>query len=310
MNPANEVIARIYGPAFYARVLRASFGSALRAFLLSVLILVAVHTAFVAPSLFTIPGQAVHWLTTTADRFPADLEVTIRQGRVFTTVKQPYFLPISTMFDDVNIQGIDNLLVIDTETPLDPAQFRAYRTLAWVNKTSVMYIQEATTGAGNRRGLTPRGIQVIELADLPNDITLDKDSLQDLVRVIVPWTNVISPFLTIAVFFGFFVSYLVRLLYLFFPAFLVWLASNVLHWPLSFGQVYKAGMYAMTPALIIELILSLRNIDGPPFMFTGITLVTMVVNILGAKGILALERAAAATDAPPEPTDGGQSNVP
>ena len=310
MNPANEFIARIYGPAFYARVLGASFGSALKAFLLSVLILVAIHSAFVVPSLFTIPGQMVSWLTTTADRFPAELEVTIRQGRVFTTVKQPYFLPISTMFDDVNIQGIDNLLVIDTETPLDPGQFRAYKTLAWVNKTSVMYVQEATSGAGDQRGpQAPRGIQVVELSGLPDDTSLGKDSLQDLVRAIVPWTNIISPLLTIAVFLGLFVSYLVRLLYLFFPAFLVWLASNILHWSFSFGQIYKAGMYAMAPALIIELILSLRDIDGPPFMFTGITLVAMVVNILGAKGILALDKAAA-PDAPPEPTDGGQSNVP
>jgi len=102
--------------------------------------------------------------------------------------------------------------------------------------------------------------------------------------VISPYVGLVAPIAGVLSLLGIYLAYLVRLLYLFVLALVIWGELRLFSVNRSYGESYKLGLYAMTTALIVELILavsfSVLRFDGFPFMFGAITLAVVAVNAI------------------------------
>jgi len=119
-----------------------------------------------------------------------------------------------------------------------------------------------------------------------DNLTIDRNLVNSLVKKISPWTKFIGPLLGIIIFIGIYLSYDFRLFYLLFLALLLWLLSKAFKKNLSYGKSYIMGMYAISLGLIIETILGVfsgwTHFSGFPFMLTIITLVVVFINYFKA----------------------------
>lgn len=274
MKFLQQIQDSIYNPGFYAKIPKQTFGTALKYFLLLILILSLIKTLDTLPGLIDVQRQAPEWVDGLVNYVPAELQVKIKDGQVSTNVEEPYFIPLDP--DDEATSSGQNLLVIDTKTPFSATQFKEYNTAVWLTKDSVFY--------QDREENDLRAYQLSEV----EDITVDRNLIKYLTSYLEPWYKLITPVLFVAVFFGLVVANAFNLVYLFILAALIWLMSQIFKWKLEYWQSYNIGIYAITLGLIIELLLDITSrwtqqdnstFFGIPFFFTAVSLIVVFINL-------------------------------
>ena len=263
------VIRSIYSPTFYAGVAELAFRRALWYFLALILPLALIRAAPFAVGVFTELNPGLEsWARDAVHAYPRELELRIRNGQVSTNVDEPYFIPSSER------SGKSNLVVIDTRTPFSAAQYQRYDTYVWLTRDALI-IRE-----GERQQM-----RIIELSQL-DDLTINRRQVTEWMALITPWLAVVGPVLVILAVPALYVAYLVRLLYLLLAALPILLIAKLVRFPLTYGQSYKVGLFAMTGALLVELAVGLSEswlgFRGFPFMFTILTCIVAGVNLYRA----------------------------
>jgi hypothetical protein len=231
--------------------------------------------AIVLPGLVQLTPQIQKGLQDLANSYPSNLAISIHGGTVSSNVQEPYVIPLGANGDSSN-PTIKNLIVIDTKTPFSLDQFNRYQTVAWLTVDSIVV-----------GGQSSGQVQTYPLAQV-GDFTLDRATVNGWLAAVNPYVGIIAPILGVFALIGIYLAYLVRLLYLFVLALVIWGLLSLLSVHRSYGEAYKLGLYAMTTALIVELFLaifsSLVHFDGFPFMFSAITLVMIAANALEWRG--------------------------
>lgn len=270
MNFLKKVVSSFYCPPFYQEVIKQSFWRALGYYLLLTLILTLIGLA----SLFQTIGQQVpltiqSFSKQAIDFYPSELVININNGQVSTNVEEPYF--VSLPATDIKIDQPNNLVVIDTKTPFSSTQFNQYKTLAWLTKDGLFYLN---SNKGEIRGM--------DLSKV-NEFKVDKNLVQDLANKFTPWLKFLGPLLLFFAGLGIYLSFSFRLIYLLILSLIVWVVLIVIKRRLGYKQLYKMGLYALTPALILDQIIGLTrnftNLYGFPFMFTIISLAVIFFNL-------------------------------
>jgi hypothetical protein len=256
----------IYSPDFYASIPQKKLGSAIGYFFL--LILFAAIAQSISPvwSFLTVGQTEVKkFVNTVKNIYPSELVIKIQKGKVSTNVQEPYFIPLP---ENKNMIAEDNfnLVVIDTKTPFSVNQFNQYRAFAWITEDSVF------TKSDNQ-------IKANDLSKASN-ITIDKTLVSSLINRFSPWINLITPLAITGISLGLYLFHSLRLVYLFFLAALIWILTKFLKKPLSYGNSYKTGLYAMTLGLFAEVFLGFFKFAGFTFMFTLISLAIVLMNKL------------------------------
>jgi hypothetical protein len=269
----------IYSPSFYATAPRTAFGAALGYFLLVILCLTIVKTAvLVVPGLLQLTPELQKSVQGLADSYPSNLVIRIHGGQVTTNARQPYFIPLNGDLGSTDAP-IKNLIVIDTTRPFSVAQFDRYQALIWLTKDSLVVQNQSA-----------RRVETYDLSQI-SDFTLDKATVSSWLSIIRPFVAAVAPIAGVFALLGLYVAYLVRLLYLVALAVAIMIMLRLLNVDLTFGESYKLGLYAMTTALVVELLLAIGypylHFDGFPFMFSVITLVVVAVNTLAGRGVSA-----------------------
>lgn len=275
MNFLKTIINSIYSPPFYLSIPQKSFGSALGYFLLLALLLTIVRSIFPIWSFLTVGQNEVKiFIDQMVNAYPHELEVRVRNGKVTTNVQEPYSIPLP---EDKNRTAEDdsNLVVIDTNTPFSAAQFNQYKTIAWVAKDSIFV-----------RGDSDAEIETIDLSQV-SDFTVNKAFVNSIIAKISPWLSLITPLAIVGIPLGSYMIHTARLVYLLFLALLILLLTKIFKKPLSYSRSYQVGLYAMTLALLVELAFEWIGFSGFPFMFTIISLLVVIVNILPMKQVSA-----------------------
>lgn len=264
------ILNSIYSPQFYSEILQANLHKALGYFFLLILLLTIVQTATVIKPIFYDTSKNIKLVVNeVVNQYPKELEIKVNKGQVTTNVTEPYFIPFPE-----GSNGFKDLIVIDTKTPYSAAQFNAYQSVVWVTKDSIFY--------KDHNSLQTKSLDVSQLGNF----TLNKETLDSLVSQYSPYLNFIGPILLIFAILGFFMLYTLRLVYLLLLALLIWLLSIIFKWNLNYSSSYKVGLYGMTFAFLLEILVGVTQIythfSGFPFMFTLITLATVTVNMLHA----------------------------
>lgn len=267
MGFIQKISQSITSSEFYQSIPGRSLGGAIGYFLLFTLLLSLLQMLTSIPVVTEIQKGAPQIVDGVVDRYPNELEVYIKDGKASTNVKEPYFIPFDLGEDG---ESPKNFLVIDTKTPYSSTQFHDYDTIAWLTEDSVFYQKNDNE------------ISTFDLSQANEDITINKSLVRTIAEHVYPYLKYITPFLLAAFLFGFYMVYSFRLIYLFFFAFVLWIFSKILHKPLTYGNSYKMGLYALTLPLIIEFALGVLTpwiaFAGFPFMVTLIALGVVYFN--------------------------------
>jgi len=254
----------IYSPDFYASIPQKKLGSAIGYFFLLILFVTAIQSIFPVWSFLTVGQTEIKkFVNEVKNIYPSALVIKIQKGKVSTNAQEPYFIHLP---GNKNKSAADNfnLVVIDTKTPFSVNQFNQYRTFAWITEDSVF------TKSDNQ-------IKANDLSKTSN-VTIDKVLVSSLINRFSPWVNLITPLAIIGILLGIYLLHVFRLVYLFFLAALIWILTKLLKKPLSYGNSYKTGLYAMTLGLFAEALLGFFKLTGFSFMFTLISLAVVLIN--------------------------------
>jgi len=264
VNFLRKIKNSIYSPGFYASIPQEKLGSAIGYFFLLILFVTIIQSISPVWSFLTVGQTEVKkFVNEVKNIYPSELVIKIQKGKVSTNVQEPYFIPLP---GNKNKSAADNfnLVVIDTKTPFSVNQFNQYRTFAWVTEDSIF------TKSDNQ-------IKATDLSKASN-ITIDKTLVTSLINRFSPWVNLITPLAIIGILLGIYLFHVFRLVYLFFLAVLIWILTKLLKKPLSYGNSYKTGLYAITLGLFAEVFLGFFKFTGFTFMFTLISLAVVLVN--------------------------------
>lgn len=250
------------------RIPKESLGSAIKYYLLFILLATVVTAATPIWLLATVGQKEINTIPGKITKsFPKDLEVKVKNGLVSTNAKEPYFIPIPG--SENSPEQIKNLVVLDTRTPFSATKFHEYSTAVWVTKDSVF------TDDGNQ-------LKAIDLSSV-SDLTINKGFVDSGVARVNPWLKYVTPVVSVIILVGIYIFYAFRLISFFVLAFLAWILLKIIKKPLSYGQTYKVVIYAATLGFIVEIVASLTQWFGFPFMFTLVTLLAVVFNFLPTK---------------------------
>lgn len=277
VNFVRMVADSIWSPRTYAEIPSIPLGRALRYFLTLALLLVLIR---LVP--FIVGGVVVLPLVTTglADLYPPELELRVTKGVVTTNVTEPYFVPMPEYV--ALADGPRNIAVIDTKTPPSLAQLDEYQAAAWIHSDAI-YLRDDITGE-----LFPLPI------DEDTDLVLDRKTTDGYVADAQPWILVLGGVGLLGALVALYASFMLRLLYLLAAALLLFGVARMLSYRWSYADSYKAGLFAVTTAFLVDLAVDVAGlvipITGFNNMFTLVTVATVTFNLAVARRRAAVER--------------------
>jgi hypothetical protein len=258
----------VYGPDYYGQAEKKPFSYSLKYYLLFVLIISFLATIVV--SVKTVPqikSFADYFLGSVINRYPAELEVTIKSGKVSTNVQEPYFVGMPKKWEGA---GYENILVIDTKNSFTEESFVGYKTACLLNETSIICYDK-------------KDIKITSLKDVP-DTTINKDKIISLAGKFTPFLRLIYPAFIILVFCVIFFSYSWRLAYLLIFAILVWIIAKLKKVDMGYKKSYQLGLHLLTmPVIVTFLLEAVLKLTGTsfniPYLFSILFAISSIINL-------------------------------
>ena len=270
VNFARKIADSIWSPRTYADIPSVPFGRALRYFLVLALVLTVIR---LVP--FVVAGVVLLPVVTTglADLYPRDLELHITKGVVTTNVSEPYFIAMPEYVALADVPR--NIAVIDTKTPPTLEQLDEYQSAAWIHSDAV-YVRGDVAG---------------ELVSMPIDEdaegVIDRATFEGYVANAQPWMLVLGGIGLAGAMLALYASFMLRLLYMLAAALLILGMSRFMRYRWSYADSYKAGLFAMTNAFLVDLAVDLAGLVSPVAgfsnMFTMVTVATVTLNLAVAR---------------------------
>ncbi|MDB5265186.1 MAG: hypothetical protein JWN64_757 [Parcubacteria group bacterium] len=258
-NFFRTLVSSIYNPSFYAEIPARRLNSSIKYFVGLSFLLALVTTIVFIPGIFSFFSQAT--IDQAVGQYPDDLQLSVENGIASTTAKEPYFVAATA-----GQTKTKNLVVIDTQTPYTISQLEEYSTYVLVKKDAVVIEQED----GQQR--------IMPLKDIGN-FTLTKE-------IVRAWGGKLSSYLipggiltTILALLFFTVLNLFALIYLLVIGLVVFLIAKLMKRTWGYKDSYKAAIHAATFAEIVAAILLILHLPMPPFSYSILLLLVLVVNL-------------------------------
>lgn len=259
----------IYGPKFYKEVPQKGLGRAFGYyFILALILTVATTLSLIMPVSNGVKEFTDKMVPQIVSKYPADLQVTVKNGTVSTNVKEPYFVP----FPPGQKTGeLENLLVIDTKTPFSDEAFEKYKTVAVLTKDSVYFKDEQK---GEIRGNSLKELE---------DFTLNKQVIAGFMQNISPYFVYITPVLLFFIFLGLYIAYAFGLIQVAIIAFLLFLILKIVKPIMSYKDAMKLSLFGITFGLLLEALLSITepmlHLHSFPYMTLLLTIAIVLINL-------------------------------
>lgn len=264
MNFFYHIKNSFYNPVFYATLSGKTLGSSFKYFY-SLIAILAFFIAFVLGSQLS-PLFSAENLKKLVALYPSELTLTVMNGVVSTNVTEPYAIKA---FKELRDSGRANLVVIDTKSDFSPELFKKYDTNILIGKNFIVSVKNKNLFQ----------FQYTDLAQMPN-FTVNQDKLLRWADVIGSYHLALSLGLFVLLFFGFFIFFSVKLLWLLVLALIIFLVAKLRKIQLSYKDSYKFAVQAGTAPFIIEAIFITIGASAPfPFLLSIMLLVVAVVNM-------------------------------
>lgn len=265
----------LFEPAYYNEVIKAKFSFSLKylVFLLFLISLVwgislGIRASLLLPKVGQFQTDAKAFLE---NFYPSELTVSIQGGKLTTNVEEPYYVDFPDIDLGVKESSLEHLIAIDT---------KAQATDIEKYKSAVLLTSDAAVVRDDGGGY-----RLFPLSGMKQDLVLNKLIWGNIVDTLTPYFKyiptalylsiVLSILLIPFVFTAF--SLFGRLFYLLFASLLLLLVARVMKKKLSYPQVYRISMHAITLPVLLGFIFTFAGypISGP--LLFGILLVYEVL---------------------------------
>lgn len=248
----------VYSQTFYQTAGANSFWSIFKyyirvTFFLSVAMVVILGVTLVPRGVSFMKNQAGAMIS---KYYPDDLSIQIKNGEAITDVAQPYIIPIKQMTGVTPpATGMQNMIVIDTNSDFNEKTFEDYKTYVLLTKTKLVT-------QSNAEQITIQNLRGVPDTIISQEVLL---SWVEKIRASL-WSIVLFGLLATFIIFIFgYLAYLIPLIvFALIPFFIAWMKKT----PLTYAEAYKMSMYAILPALALKTILNLLGIFFLPAYFT------------------------------------------
>jgi hypothetical protein len=202
--------------------------------------------------------------------YPDELTVPIVNGIATTTVPQPFYLPIPAIMKEQLSRelGVEHLGVIDVTSPVSLEKYREHRALFWIAQNALVVRDQKD------------GMRVSPFASNFN-FTLSEKGILGVIGSFEPYFKFVLPVLVLAIFVGLCFAFAINLVYLLFPAFIIYAVMGIWKHKWTFGTAFQVCLHATTLPLLLSALLSLFgfNLGSLPFASTLLLLVMVFINI-------------------------------
>lgn len=277
MKFLKNIKSSIYNSAYYSEILNKPFFYSLKYFLFLLCLIALIATIIFSFSTLPKINKVIREISSgVLNYYPEKLEITVKNGIVSTNVSEPYFIKAPAEFKNGSKRSnnktikneIDNLLVIDTQPPLNLDAFKNYKTFVLISRDSIAY----------RNSNEAMKIQFLN-QEFNGVIT--KTKVSSALNGIIPYLKVIPFILVPLVFVGSILGSIFKyLIYLIFGALVIWIMAKAMKRNLGFGKAYQVGIHAITPGVILEATVFrfYPNLEFPLF-FTLLMFATVWINL-------------------------------
>lgn len=234
-----------FDPEFYKKMPGLPFSHVLKYLAGLTVILYLVTLGALAVSLVQNRSEISAKIDTALNAFPADLVLTVQDGKLSSNQVGAQFLPETPIFPVTDALE-KYLVVIDTETPFSQEQYKNYNALVWLTADT------AYVGEDDQMRMIPYPSDANQVIDKTTGDAL----LQTIWAKVKQALTVFGIFGLILMFGGIFVAYLFALLGITLFTLLLALLAGCRP---SFGDTYKSAVYALTPAWSLTVLLLLLS---------------------------------------------------
>lgn len=258
----------IYNPVFYRNAPTAPLSDVLRYYVKISLILSFAMTimlgALLAPQGVSFVKN--HAATLVKSYFPTELVVYVKNGEVSANVPQPYIVVAHGGAQGVlKEQGIENMLVVDTETDFNQSRaedgnllipkFKEYKTFALLTKTDIIT-------QGDNGKITVQSLRTFPDSTINQELLLTwVEKIHSNIAYVVLWGLLVT---LVVLFFGYLNYLLILLVFALIPLSL----ARLKNLSLSYAGAYKMSLYAIVPALALKSLINVMGVFFLPAYFT------------------------------------------
>lgn len=273
MKIFKQIKDSIYGPEYYRKVvgemrLRSSV-KYLAKFSILIAILVVVVGACFLPWASTKVKSVVE---SAVSSYPADLEITFKDGKASVNQPEPYMIAVPTEWQDDEMtddSSLKNIIVINTKEAFSIPKFREYSTMIWLTETEIIGLKDNNE------------LQIIDTKDL-KDVVVNKDMVLAKQAWLLDHLPTIFTFIFIV---GFFVIFLANFMgtlsALLLYALFIWGMSAILKLGLGYKKSYQVGIHAITLVSILGLlsVFGLAGLLGSFWVKVVLILLVVYINL-------------------------------
>jgi len=275
MKIINDIKSSIYNKSFYESVKNMRAGGAWKYFakisLIQALLLTIIVSIFITPLLVSLFSEESK--TKISNYFPEELVLNINKGQVTTNVEEPYVIPYSKienadleMKNDKRKLRSENFITIDTQTPFSLDYFESVRSDVLLTKDQM--IVKKSNGQ----------ITIQPLNTFP-DVSLSRAKIFEWISNAEPFFKFVIPvtvvFYFVAILIG---SVISNLIFLVIASFIVWIILKIQKRTLTFEQIYKQALYAITTLVMLEVLLTAVGITIPVLISFVIFMMMYFIN--------------------------------
>jgi len=229
------------------------------------------------------------------------LVVTVNHGMVSTNVSEPYMVAMPQEFlqsskfkatDDAGKQ-VKNLVVIDTKNEVTIERFKAYDTMFWITKDSIVgYSNNSSFNYGpNSNTYVAYNAAGISIQPFDRNLTvvINKANVEHFMNKAGSWLKFAYPIAFIGSCIGMFLLLLIAgMIYLFLGALCIWLVAKVKHVSLGYWKAYQLGFHLLTAVFLVDILVAVLHIGAFPFFGTIILILFAVLNLKKKQEIITL----------------------
>jgi hypothetical protein len=261
----SAIVSSVYNPPFYAKVREGDISkpiqlTALLGLIGSAIVMLVLY-AFIVPFAFSDALQRIESV------FPDDLIVTVAHGEMSINKPQPYHITNTLLPGTVK-----DLVIFDGDNALQ-GDAHSNSTLLLVKRTYIM--SDSENGSDGRVASFDKTLATT---------TVTKTDVTKIIGIVRPYWK---PVILVGGLFGLILAaifialfwLLFHLIYLLFPAVLIYLYGALMGKGLLWRHSYIVALYASIPVAIVMFLLARLTIGEPPFLYTLFVMLVAIANL-------------------------------
>ena len=279
-------VKSISDPSYYNDILKVNFWFSFKylyfllfvtAFIGSISLALNISSHLPKISMFQKNAEAV-----IRNFYPEELVITVENGVLSTNVEEPYFIAAPEEVGDILGPDYDpNINVVTIDTSASVEDYLEYDSLILVTDRFIVYLDDNSYKVTSLSKFNESG----EGAGV---LKIDREVYNQIADSIVPWLNYARPVAYLGIFALIFVipiaiasmSIFGRLVYLLVVTAMSYLIAIFMSKKIGYKSLYRLSMHALTPSIVLALILEFSPFRLSGWIYLGIYLVFMTI-ILG-----------------------------